>query len=248
VMSNASRTITVSNPTATLTVGGEIQDSGQNLGLIKSGSGTLVLGGDNLYSGLTTLSAGALVLNGSTSNGVNTAHGTIFTNNGSVNGNVSTSGLLNGNGAIHGSLLVNSDGTANFLGATVEIDGGIVNNGLLILRNGAQLTGETGFSNAGVLDLSTAGPFSPPNYTNTGTVIDSSVIKVKSIARSGNTVTIMVDSYTGHTYQLQKSTTTPDAAAFTSNVSGSQNGTTGSVLTFTDSSAGLTFYRVAVDS
>lgn len=249
VMSNASRTVTVTNPAATLTIGGRIQDSGQDLGLTKAGPGGLVLGGNNLYAGLTTLSGGSLTLKGSTSNGVNTAAGTTFTNDGAVYGDVSTSGLLTGTGAFHGSLVVNNGGTANFDGATIPVDGGIVNNGTFILRNGAQLTGETGFSNTGTLDVSTAGPFNPPMFSNSGTVIDASVIKVKSIARAGNTVTIRVDSYTGHSYQLQKSTTTPDASAFTANVNNPQTGTTGTVLTFSDSNASGTraFYRVAVD-
>jgi fibronectin-binding autotransporter adhesin len=248
VMSNASRTITVSNPTATLTVGGRIQDSGQDLGLIKSGPGTLVLGGNNLYAGLTTLSAGTLVLNGSTSFGVTTAATTVFVNNGSVSGDVSVSGSMSGAGAIHGSLLIDNGGTANLSSGTVEIDGGIVNDGTFILSHGAQITGETGFTNNGVLDVMTAGPFNPPNFTNNGTVVDSTTVKVKAITRSGNTTTVEVDCYAGHSYQLQKSTTTPDASAFTTNVGDPQGGKTGSVLTFMDSSTGTTFYRVAVDS
>ncbi len=250
VMSNASRTITVGNLAATLTVGGRIQDSGQNLGLTKSGPGALVLNGQNLYSGSTNLNAGSLILNGSTSNGVSTSQGTTFTNNGSINGDVSVSGAMSGLGAIHGSLVVNNTGTANFSGGTVQIDGGVVNNGTFILRNGAQLTGLTGFSNTGVLDLSTAGPFNPPNYTNSGTVIDASVIKTKSISKAGATVTVKIDSYSGHTYQLQKSTTSLDPSAFTANVGPAQNGSTGAVLTFSDSSASgaKAFYRIAVDS
>ena len=42
VMSNASRAINVINAAATLTVGGQIQDGGQVLGLTKTGAGTLV--------------------------------------------------------------------------------------------------------------------------------------------------------------------------------------------------------------
>ncbi len=249
VMSNADRTINIATLGATLTVGGRIQDSGQDLALIKTGPGILVLGGNNLYAGLTNLNGGTLVLNGSTSNGVSTSASTTFVNNGSVNGNVSISGNLQGVGPIHGSLFVNTGGVANFSAGTVQIDGGIVNNGTLILRQGAQINGETGITNNGVLDLTTAGSFNPPNYTNNGTVIDAGVVKAKSISKSGASVTVKIDSYTGHSYRLQKSSN-PDAGSFTTTADQPQTGTTGTVLTFTDSSASgsPTFYRIAVDS
>src|SRR4051812_9088263 len=89
VMSNGNRSINVMNAAATLTIGGRVQDAGQNLGLTKTGAGTLVLGGNNLFSGITTVNGGALILNGATSNGVSVSANTTFVNNGSVNGNVS---------------------------------------------------------------------------------------------------------------------------------------------------------------
>jgi len=49
----------------TLTVGGQIAGSG--VGLTKAGTGSLVLNGNNLYSGSTTISAGVLTLNGGNS-------------------------------------------------------------------------------------------------------------------------------------------------------------------------------------
>ena len=58
VTMNASRTVTVSNPLTTLTVGGVI--SGAGIGLTKAGAGTLILSGSNTYSGPTAVSAGTL--------------------------------------------------------------------------------------------------------------------------------------------------------------------------------------------
>ena len=58
---------------------------------------------------------------------------------------------------------------------------------------------------------------------------------------------VTIDGYTGHTYQLQRSSSLTDDV-FT-NLGSSQSGTTGTVLTFTDSSPSPTqgFYRVQVD-
>ena len=55
VMTNANRTISITDSSATLTVGGRIQDAGQDLSLTKAGAGTLVLNGENLYGGTTTV-------------------------------------------------------------------------------------------------------------------------------------------------------------------------------------------------
>jgi len=249
VMTNADRTVNVVNSSATLTIGGRIQDAGQSRGLTKTGTGTLVLGGNSLYTGPTNFNAGAVVLNGSLGNTTVAvgANGALI-NNGVLNNNVSVSGVLTGTGTIHGSLVINNGGQVNVSGGTLTVDGAITNNGLFVLRQGAQVGGLTGFVNNGTVDLTTAGAFNPPNFTNNGTIIDSSVVKAKTAARAGSTFTITIDSYTGHTYQLQKSTTTPAGANF-SGVGAAKQGSTGTVLTFTDSTATGTasFYRIVVD-
>jgi autotransporter-associated beta strand protein len=63
-LGGGNRTATVS--ANTLTVGGAI---GGSYSLTKAGSGTLVLSGDNAYTGATTLSGGRLLLNGTYSGG-----------------------------------------------------------------------------------------------------------------------------------------------------------------------------------
>ena len=59
---NANRTVTIT--AGTLTVGGDIGQSGGTRTLTKNGDGTLVLTGANTYAGTTTVSAGTLALVG----------------------------------------------------------------------------------------------------------------------------------------------------------------------------------------
>ena len=68
---------------------------------------------------------------------------------------------------------------------------------------------------------------------------------IKAISKSGNTVTITLDSFTGYSYQLQRSLSSLDPAAF-SDIGSPQAGSTGSELIFTDSDAAdaTAFYRV----
>jgi autotransporter-associated beta strand protein len=66
---NSNRTITVTDPAGSLTVGAPLIDSYSNNGnntnsLIKTGSGLLSLSGTNAYRGSTTISAGTLALSG----------------------------------------------------------------------------------------------------------------------------------------------------------------------------------------
>ena len=78
---SANRQVTVS--AKTLTVNGAIGDGGNSRTLTKAGAGTLVLGGNNTYDGLTTVSAGALTLSGDNSaadGGVTLSAGTLNIN------------------------------------------------------------------------------------------------------------------------------------------------------------------------
>lgn len=250
VIANApSRVINVVNPAATLTLGGIIGDNGQHVALTKTGPGTLALTGNCLYTGGTNVNAGTLLLSGSTNSGLSVGANGTAVNTGSVGGDVSVSGVISGTGDIHGGLVVNNGGIANFNAGTLTVDGSVTNNGTLILRGGAQLNAMTGVVNNSVLDLMTAGA-TPSNLTNNGTIVTAAAIKTRSVAKAGNTVTVTIDSFTGHTYQLQKSITTPAGNSFTTNVGSAQQGSTGNVLTFTDPGAPGTraYYRIAVDS
>jgi fibronectin-binding autotransporter adhesin len=71
-MAGGSRTITVTNSGATLTVGG-VSQGASGLALTKSGAGTLVITGSSNYSGGTSISAGVLNIRNSNSLGLGSA-------------------------------------------------------------------------------------------------------------------------------------------------------------------------------
>ena len=78
-------------------------------------------------------------------------------------------------------------------------------------------------------------------------MIDSSVVKLKSASLANGAFTVTMGGYTGHTYQLQRSSSLA-GDSFTG-IGTSQTGTTGMALTFTDGAPTPTqgFYRVQVD-
>lgn len=225
--------LTVGASNLSTSFAGTIMDGGSGGSVTKVGSGSLTLSGSNNYAGATAINDGLLVLYGSLGTSAVT---------------VTFPGELSGTGTINGPLLNN--GIVDLTGGTLTINNSVTNNGLFILAHGAQLAGVTSFINNDKLDIMTAGTFTPPaGFVNNGVIIDSSVVKAKAISMTGNTVTVTIDSYTGHTYQLQSSSS-PAANTFSNVASSSpQNGRSGTELTFTDSSAINTpgFYQIAVD-
>src|SRR5438309_12018467 len=105
----AGHTLSIGNNDLSTTFSGVMQDSG---GLIKAGTGTLILSGANTHSGGTTVSAGTLIA----SNSSGSATGT-----GSVNVNA---GTLGGKGIIQGAVTL---GTANGAGALLGPRAGRIN-------------------------------------------------------------------------------------------------------------------------
>jgi hypothetical protein len=104
--------------------------------------------------------------------------------------------------------------------------------------------GSGSFVNTGLLDImDSPQTVLPAGYVNTGTILTSSLVTVQTFSKSGSNFSVTIQSYTGHTYQLQKST---DLSTW-QNVGAAKAGT-GSALVLTDtnaSSSGM-FYQIGV--
>ncbi len=105
--------LTVGNDNANTIFDGILEDGASPLGLIKSGSGTLSLTGNNTYSGATTVSAGRLQADSATALSPNSAFtvNAILDLNGFNNiiGSLSGTGMVLNNGATTASLTVGND-------------------------------------------------------------------------------------------------------------------------------------------
>lgn len=237
-----------------------------------AGTGAIVLSGANTYSGGTAVNSGTLVVanaagSATGSGGVNVASGATLTNNGAIGGPAFVSGIASGGGAFGGALTVNGGGVFNgaatvgglltvhsggliaLAGGALNANGGVVNYGTIRLQSSAALVVASGQTlvNNGLLDVITGSFRAPGGFINNGVVLDSSLIKTKSVGLTGGVLTLTVDGNTGHAYQLQR--TDDLAAGVYTNVGGPRSGATGSTLTFTDSGAqgAQGFYRVQVD-
>lgn len=154
------RTITVSNNTLHLT--GAITQDANPRALNKNGAGTLILDGPSNHSGVTTVSAGTLIINGDFTQ----ATGAVSVNNGAT---------LGGAGVIGGNTTVNSGGKlapgaspgtltfANDLtlasGSSLIFEGGdlVAVDGTLTLNDNWILTLGDGFQDGGAVTLFTYG-------------------------------------------------------------------------------------------
>ncbi|HWH68371.1 MAG TPA: immunoglobulin-like domain-containing protein, partial [Candidatus Sulfotelmatobacter sp.] len=94
--------------------------NGAVIGVGKSGSGTLTLGGANTYTGPTALNAGTLLVNGSLANGPVTVGGGVLGGTGTLNGPVTVQAagqLQPGSSGSLGTLTINN--TLNLAGTTL---------------------------------------------------------------------------------------------------------------------------------
>ncbi len=123
-VSGTAQTVTLTSSTGSTTLGSAITDSGENgvivSSLVKTGAGTMVLSGANTYTGTTTVSEGALAINGSTSTGdvTVTGSGTRLMGTGTIGGDTTI-----GEGAIHAP--GNSVGIETFTGDLTYSSGSI---------------------------------------------------------------------------------------------------------------------------
>ena len=96
---SANRTVTLDGTSAGNGISGNITNSGGGgavLSLVKSNSSTWVLGGNNTYAGTTSVNAGTLLINGSTSasSAVTVAAGATLGGNGTIGGATTINGIL----------------------------------------------------------------------------------------------------------------------------------------------------------
>ena len=132
-LNGANRTIKADNGSAAVggNISGVISDSVGGAGLTKTGTGTLKLSAANTYTGMTTVDAGELILDGSVAGAVTVDFGATLSGSGSIDGASTINGMLNPG---------NSPGTLTF-------------NDALTLESTATLTLELTGTGAGEYDL-----------------------------------------------------------------------------------------------
>jgi autotransporter-associated beta strand protein len=232
-------------------------------GVIEIEGGTLTISGScaNNYTTFEAQSGGTLALAGGiiVTETVQIDAGAFFTGNGTIDAGLLAQGTATVNGG--GALTVNgnfeNDGTMTVSGSTnliinvpVDNSGSFLNNGTLTIDGGSDLVvdmpgdGSGSFINNGLLDIMDS-PHTvlPSGYVNNGTILTSALVKVQSFSKSGNDFSVTIQTYSGHSYQLQKSTN----LSTWQNVGTTQAGT-GSAIVLTDTnSAGVgLFYQVGV--
>jgi autotransporter-associated beta strand protein len=127
-MSGGSRTVTVN--AGSFIVSGAIGDAGNALGLIKSGSGLLTLGGANTYTGPTSVAAGTLAILGTQP----LATGLVTINSGAA---------LAGSGSTGGGVTLNSGSFIGFGQTNLTVGGTISFGGSFGIANLAGLSSAT---------------------------------------------------------------------------------------------------------
>ncbi|MFO1489273.1 MAG: polysaccharide lyase family protein, partial [Verrucomicrobiota bacterium] len=219
----------------------------QLLALTKVGGGTLTLSGDSNYRGATRIGGGTLLVSGSitTTNFVVVSNTATLSLPGTITAGlvqINSGGSLTGCGAINGNLLNNGAVLAD-CGGALEISGNVTNNGSMQFVNGSGLAVAGTFVNNGLLDLLTGTQTLPPNFVNNGTVLLAANIVVTAFDRTGDTMSLTVYGYAGHTYQLQRASSLHGTWQ---NIGPAQDGAA-SLLTFEDVSGdSANFYRIAV--
>ncbi|HTS18895.1 MAG TPA: autotransporter-associated beta strand repeat-containing protein [Verrucomicrobiae bacterium] len=206
-ITNGSHQIIVN--TITNTINGPIGQDVPGRGLTKAGSGPLILGGTNTYSGPTTINVGTLALTnfGSIvdSATISVASGAVFDVTGVTGGpfTLATGQALAGNGLVKGSVTVGNGATLSpggpagalsfsnglTVATTAELDFGLGTNGAKAVVRGNLTLG-------GTLNITDAGGFTNTAYTlftYTGTLTYGGVT-VGATPYGGLTYTISTDT------------------------------------------------------
>jgi len=222
-------------------------------GLVKTGAGILTLGGSGNYTGATTVSAGTLLIAGTVTSGNNVTvqnAATLDVSAGTLTSattTVASGGTLINDGTINGALVNNGTVLSNS-GATMAVSGNVTNNGTTRITGGTTLAVSGTFTNNGILDIMTGSPTLPAKFVNNGTVLNSSLVEVKSVGMTAAGLTIAIQTYAGHTYQLQgaASLTNPVWVNVTANFTTQTNGNGLMTYTLTNIPGGFQYYRIQV--
>jgi autotransporter-associated beta strand protein len=239
------------------TFAGSISNGGDlgGLNITKVGTGNWTLSGTSNFSGDITIAAGTLTISGSDNNGgldfIAESGAALVLAGGVINTEtvqILSGATFTGYGAIDAALVNQGATTIN---GPLTINGNFENDGTLTVTGSGSLVtnlptdGSGSFVNNGLLDIMDSPTTSlPAGYVNNGTILTSALITVKQFSKSGATFSVSIQSYNGHTYQLQKST---DLKTWT-NIGAAQTGTTGMTLTLSDTAASATgaIYQIAV--
>lgn len=231
-----------------ITLSGLLSGTG---GIITDGGGVVTLSGSSSYSGATTVAAGTLALTGTLSSGnVEVQNGATFNiSEAKLTAGTTTidaGGTLIGCGTINGAV-VNNGTVLSECGGVLTIGGSVTNNGTLRITNGGTLAVSGTFTNNGILDIMTGAPVLPAHFVNNGTVLNSSLVTVSGITETPTALTISIQTYPGHTYQLQsEASLNATWANVTNNVTTQTNGSGVVTFTLTNVPAVSQFYRVQV--
>ncbi|MFN6017303.1 MAG: beta strand repeat-containing protein, partial [Verrucomicrobiota bacterium] len=148
-LSGATRTLNVgigsTVNTANLTFSGAIGDGGNGYGLTKNGTGTLILGGANTYTGITTVSAGTLAINGSVAGAVAVNSSATLQGSGSIGGALSVSGQLSPGNSIE-SIGASSVSFLNGSTYDYELDSSVLGGDLLYTTGALNIASTTTLS------------------------------------------------------------------------------------------------------
>jgi hypothetical protein len=158
---------------------------------------------------------------------------------------ISANAALTGCGTVNGNVTIDAGGTVRASCGTLTFTGIVTNNGTMRANGGSVLENFGTVVNNGTIDIINGATNFHGVFINNGTVLTASGVKISQVSKSSPDMLIQIPSVTGHTYQLQYTTSlTPANWTFVASQPG-----TGGVLTFTDTGGAANpqrFYRVKV--
>lgn len=180
-------TLTVGDFNANGSFSGAIQNTAGSMALIKTGTGSLTLGGASTFSGGTTVSAGVLLVTNTAGSG--TGSGAVAVNSGATFG---------GSGIVGGSVTWQSGSSATFIqGSPLTVSGSVALNGNAITVNipGATPLGSGNYTLMTYNNSGSSGSFatSVPTFTGAGVSAGSSI----AITNGNGLVSLIVASPPG---------------------------------------------------